>query len=337
MKELIQKLCEASGPSGRENPIRDLIQEELNIRSQGKTVVMQVDTLGNLIVKKQGKTGGKKIMLAAHMDEIGLIASYIDEKGFIRFGAIGGLNPLNLNGNRVRFPNGTFGVIGIEKLENPSKIPGLDKLFVDIGARSRSDCAVRIGDIAHFVRPFQDLGDRLVAKAMDDRIGCAVLIQVFEALKSTPHEVFFTFTVQEEVGLRGAVTSGFSVAPDAALAVDVTATGDTPEAKPMAVSLGAGPAVKVKDLGMLSHPGVVAWLQETAEEQNIPWQLEVLDRGTTDARVIQTSRSGIPTGCLSIPCRYVHSPSEMVDYTDVTGAVSLLVALLSKSVPFLPI
>jgi endoglucanase len=167
---------------------------------------------------------------------------------------------------------------------------------------------------------------------MDDRIGVAVLIETLRELKTSPHELYFVFSVQEEVGLRGATTAAYGIDPDIGLAVDVTATGDTPKDHSMEVSLGKGPAIKVRDGGMLTDPRVVDWMVQTSEASRLSYQLEILEHGTTDARVIQVSRAGVPVGCLSVPCRYVHSPSEMVDRNDVHGAVRLLVALLSGPV-----
>jgi tetrahedral aminopeptidase len=197
-----------------------------------------------------------------------------------------------------------------------------------VGAIDKTHLKHRVGDVAAFDRPFVDLGDRLVAKAFDDRIACAVMIQALLDLPESPHDVCCVFTVQEEVGVRGATTSAFGIEPEVALAVDVTPTGDTPEAHPMAVMLGAGPAIKVKDRGMLAHPGVKDWMVRTADVLAIPYQMEVLEFGSTDAMAIQTSRAGVAAGCLSIPCRYIHSPSEMVDYRDVQNAVKLLIGLL---------
>jgi putative aminopeptidase FrvX len=241
---------------------------------------------------------------------------------------------LALLGGRAVFANGTVGTFGLEKLEpeEAKKIPGLDKLYLDVGARDKESAPVGVGDVACFQRPFAAQGDRLMAKGLDDRIGCAVLIQVMRDLDASPHDVYFVFSVQEEVGLRGAITSTYGIQPDLGISVDVTGTGDTPEAYTLAVSLGEGPAVKVKDGGMLAHPAVKDLLVETAEELGIPYQLEVLVRGTTDAMAIQVSRDGVPAGCLSIPCRYVHTPSEMVDHNDVLNAVKLLVAVLSKPI-----
>lgn len=167
---------------------------------------------------------------------------------------------------------------------------------------------------------------------MDDRIACAVMIETMRSIKETPHELHFVFTTQEEVGIRGATTSAFGIDPDLGLAVDVTGTGDTPKSSKMEVGLGKGAAVKVKDAGMLADPRVVEWMIRTAEKSKITYQREVLEGGSTDARAIQLARAGVPAGCLSIPCRYVHTPSEMVDYDDVQNAVKLLTALVSKPV-----
>ena len=330
MKELIKKLTETYGPSGREENIREVIRAEI----EGLADEIRVDALGNLIALKRGKGQGIKVMLAAHMDEIGIIVTHVDEKGFLRFAPVGGVRPLTLLGGRAVFADGTVGTFGMEKREpeEAKKIPTFDKLFLDVGAGDKESVPVKVGDVACFQRPFVAQGDRLIAKALDDRIGCAVLIQVMRDLKETPHDVYFVFSVQEEVGLRGATTSTYGIQPDLGISVDVTRTGDTPEAHPMAVSLGAGPAIKVKDGRMLAHPAVKDLLVRTAEELGIPYQLEVLERGTTDAAAIQISREGVPAGCLSIPCRYVHTPSEMVDYNDVANAVKLLVAVLSKPI-----
>ncbi len=330
MKELIKKLTETYGPSGHEERIREVIRAEI----EGLADEVRVDALGNLIALKRGKGQGIKVMLAAHMDEIGIIVTHVDEKGFLRFAPVGGVRPLTLLGGRAVFADGTVGTFGMEKREpeEAKKIPTFDKLFLDVGAKDKESVPVKVGDVACFQRPFVAQGDRLIAKAFDDRIGCAVLIQVMRELKETPHDVYFVFSVQEEVGLRGATTSTYGIQPDLGISVDVTRTGDTPEAHPMAVSLGAGPAIKVKDGRMLAHPAVKDLLVRTAEELGIPYQLEVLERGTTDAAAIQISREGVPAGCLSIPCRYVHTPSEMVDYNDVANAVKLLVAVLSKPI-----
>ena len=329
MKDTIKKLTEAYGPSGYEQHIRQLIREEI----RGYADEIRTDPLGSLIALKRGNGKGKKVMLAAHMDEIGVMVTHIDEKGFCRFAPIGGINPLTLLGGRVVFGHGVQGVIGMERKHvEAGKTPALNQFFIDVGASDQKACPVKVGDAAGFVRPFEDLGDRLVAKTMDDRIGCAILVETLRTLRRSPHEVYFVFTVQEEATLAGARTSAYGLNPDVALAVDVTGTGDTPESNYMAVSLGHGPAIKVKDSGMVAHGGVKDLMVRRAEGAGLPYQLEVLTAGTTDAMAIQMVREGIPSGCLSIPCRHIHSPSEMVDYRDVQNSVKLLLAILGKPI-----
>ncbi len=321
MRDLIRKLTETYGPSGFEDRIRAVIREEIEPLADE----VRVTPLGSLVAVKRGGSEGRRIMLAAHMDEIGVMVSHVDKKGFLRFTAIGGVNPLTCVGGRVVFEDGTVGVIGVEgKRKDQSKVPTLSQLYIDVGATSEADCPVRVGDAAAFARPFTVQGRRLIAKAMDDRIGCAVLIETLRRLEKTSNEVYFVFSVQEETTLSGARTAAFGIEPDLAIAVDVTGTGDTPEARPMAVELGKGPAVKVQDRGMIAHPSVRDLLVRAAEAAGVPYQMEVLEYGTTDAAAMQLVRSGVPSGCLSIPCRYVHSPSEMVDEGDVEGAVKVL-------------
>jgi endoglucanase len=329
MKELLRKLTDTFGPSGYEDAVRELIRKEI----KGFADEVRVDALGNLIARKGvARKGGKKIMIAAHMDEIGLMVTHVDEKGFVRFTGIGGIYPRNLPGGRVRFVNGRMGVIGLEPTDKASDVPALDKMFIDAGASGKKDCPVKTGDVAAFERPFLDLGARVVAKSIDDRVGCAVAIEALRGLKSTPHEVYFVFTTQEEVGTRGAQTSAYGIDPDLGFSIDITGWGDTPGQKDFDVALGGGPAIKIRDGGMLSDPRIVDWMIRAAEKAKIPYQREVLLGGTTDARAMQLVRAGIPVGCVSIPCRYVHTPSEMVDLDDVENAVKLIVALLRSPI-----
>ena len=340
MRDLIRKLVESYGPSGTEEKIRDVIRAEVEPLVDD----VRVDALGSLIAHRKvsaPEAGGEglRILLDAHMDEIGVMVTYIDEDGFARFTRIGGVSPLTCIGSRVAFEDGLTGVIGVEqKRDDTSKVPSLEQLYLDVGATSRDDCPVQVGDPAVFVRPFLAQGTRLISKAMDDRIGCAALIELLRRLdasdgpatEATSHDLYVVFAVQEEVGLRGARTSAYGIEPDLAIAVDVTRTGDTPESKPMAVKLGRGPAVKVQDSGMIAHPRVRQLLVNRAEDADLPYQLEVLERGTTDAAAMQLVRAGVPAGCLSIPCRYVHSPSEMVDERDVENGVRLLLEVVQK-------
>jgi putative aminopeptidase FrvX len=331
MKPLIQKLVETQGPSGYEAQIRSVVRAEVEPYADE----LKVDALGNLIVRKgEGRAEGIKIMLAAHIDEIGIMVTQVDENGFVRFTTLGGVRPYTCVGGRVRFLNGAAGVISMEPLDDMSKMPTFEQLYIDLGCSSSPETPVRVGGVATFDRPFLDLGNRLVAKSLDDRIGVVVLIEALRQIKDTPHRLYFVFSTQEEVGVRGATTAAFGIDPDLGLAVDVTGTGDTPRRTKvgMAVSLGKGPAIKVLDGGMLADRRVVDWMVRGAEKLALPYQMEILEGGSTDARAMQLTRAGIPAGCLSIPCRYVHSPSEMVDFADVQNAVTLLIDLVSHPV-----
>jgi len=326
---LIQKLVESVGPSGFETAVRNLIRAEVESLADE----VRVDAMGNLIARKGSKkSGGQRIMLAAHIDEIGVMVTHVDENGFARFTTIGGVRPHTCIGGRVRFSNGVQGVIGGERLDDQSRTYTFEQLFIDVGATNRAECPLKVGDMAAFERPFLDLGNRLVAKSMDDRISAAVLIETLRALKTSPHELYFVFSTQEEVGTRGATTAAFALDPELGISVDVTGVGDTPKGIKMEVALGKGPAVKVRDGGMISDPRLVRVMVQVAEKAGLPYQLEVLEAGSTDARAMQISRAGMPAGCVSIPCRYIHSPSEMVDYNDVQNAVKLLVALISQPI-----
>ena len=325
---LIKKMVETPGPSGQEQLIRAAILEEI----QGSADEIRTDAMGNLIARKGSKQpNGLRIMISAHMDEIGLMVTHVDEDGFARFIPIGGVSTLTCIGGRVIFMKGQRGVIGCERLE-PNQLPTIEKLFIDVGATSRDDCPVKVGDVCGFERPFLNLGKHLVAKSMDNRISTVVAIQALKALKDSPHEVYFVFSVQEEVGLRGSATAAYGLDPDLGLAVDVTRTGDTPRTSKMEVALDKGPAVKVRDSSFIADPRVVVWMAATAKAAEIPYQMEVLEAGGTDGRSIQLARAGVPAGCLSIPCRYIHTPSEMVSRADVENAIRLLVELLSHDV-----
>jgi endoglucanase len=224
--------------------------------------------------------------------------------------------------------NGVPGVIGFDRLDNLNELPTLDKVYIDVGATGKKDCPVQIGDVAAFDRPYSELGNRLVAKSMDNRVGVLIAIEALRALKSTPHDLYFVFTTQEEVGTRGAATSAYGIDPDIGIALDVTPSGDTPNALKMEMTLGKGPCIKIQDVGLLADPRIVQWMIRAAEKNRIPYQREVLLMGGTDAQAIQLARAGVPAGCISVAVRYVHSPSEMVDYSDVQNAVKLLTAVL---------
>ena len=327
MKELIKKLVEAWGPSGFEHHVRDLIREEVEAFADEVTI----DPLGNLICRVG--SGGKKVMIAAHMDEIGVIATFVEPKsGYLRFSAVGGLIHTTLLGTRVHFEDGTVGVIGSPDYFGAGRMtsPELDAFYIDVSDGGGGE-AIQPGSPAIFWRPMAERGSRLIAKSMDDRIGCVIAIETMRRLnKQTPNEVYFVFTVQEEVGIRGARPAAFGIDPDVAIAVDVTSTGDLIKNEKNAVKLGGGAAIKVHDVGHVVPPAVRDWMVSRAEQDGIPYQLELLTLGTTDAAGIQTTRTGVPSGAISIPCRFVHTTSETVDSGDVEACVRLLTGLLAN-------
>jgi len=319
MQDLLKKVTQAFGVSGNEEEIRDVITSEI------KKYVdeIKVDAMGNLIAIKKGKK--KKIMFASHMDEIGVIATFIDEKGFIRFSNVGGVSPFNALAQRVKFKNGTIGCINVEEKLEDYKGLKLGKMYIDIGCKNREEAEklVKIGDTANFVGEFFVQGDCAISKAMDNRSGCAVLIELIKSLPKTDNEIYFVFTTQEEVGLRGAKTAAFGIMPDCAVAIDVTLSGDTPQCNNREVKLGFGPAIKVKDSAYIAHPQIRRELEDLASSNGIPYTLELLDRGGSDPGAIQTTGIGVPCGGISIPCRYVHTPSEMISLEDVKNCVKL--------------
>ena len=312
----------AFGPSGREDAVREAIAAIAGEYIDDITT----DALGNLICRKKG--AGKKLLFAAHMDSIGVVATWIDDKGFIRFSQVGGLFKGDLINITVRFANGTRGVISYEE-KTPFKDLTMDNLFIDIGAKDKADAEqyVQIGDFAVFEAPRFEQNGVLCGPYLDNRIGCVTLLLAMEQLAEaeTENDLYFVFTSQEEVGLRGAGAAAFSVEPDIAIAVDVTDTGDLPERKtPMAVDMGKGPAVKVMDRSVICTPAVCAALEQAGADCGVATQREILQFGGTDTAALQKTRAGVQVGAVSIPTRYIHSPSEMCAVSDVEGAAKLL-------------
>ncbi len=332
MQDLAKRLTEAFGVSGFEDEIRSVIREEI----AGLVDEVTVDALGNLVAFRRGTGGGKRVMLAAHMDQIGLMITHVDEKGFMRFTPIGYLYPLACWGGQVRFADGTVGSIGLDGRRDPTKaLPELRDMFVDVGATSRNQVQQRVGDVAAFWPGFVGQGDIWFSPNLDDRAGCVVLVQLLRDLKDVAisHDLYAVFTTQEEVGPRGARTSAYAIDPEIAIALDVTDTGDVPYATPaMEVTLGRGVAIKIQDSGMISHVGLNRLLIAAAEANGVPYQLEVLQGGTTDAYAIQVSRGGVPTTALSLPSRHIHTPSQIVDARDADAAVRLLRTFLAQPI-----
>jgi putative aminopeptidase FrvX len=327
VKKLLQTLTETYGPSGYEDKVRDVVRNEV----QSLADEIRVDALGNLIARKQPRKTAKdvkKIMIAAPMDESGVMVSHVDQNGFVRFAPIGNVLRQYVPGGRVCFLNGTRGVIACDPLENVNDLPTLDKLYMDVGATSQKDCPVKIGDVAAFDRPYTEYGDRLMAKSMRSRVGVSIAIETLRSLKSVPYDVYFVFSTQSEVGARGAATSAYGIDPDIGIALDVAPAGDTPKSQRVGIALGKGPCIQIQGAGMIADPRIVNWMVRAAQKNKIPYQREVLLVEGSDATRIQRTRAGVPSGCISVPVRYIHSPSEMVDYSDVQNAVRLLAAVL---------
>jgi tetrahedral aminopeptidase len=322
MKDLLKRLCETWGPSGYEHKVRKVIESEIAAYADD----VRIDGIGNLIARVG--TGGTRVMVIAHMDEIGVMATYAETAtGVLRFAEIGGLTKHALLGKRVQFEDGTIGVIGVHDMYKKTD-PKLDDLYIDTGG-----VEVRIGQPAAFAREFSAQGEVYIGKAMDNRAGCVVAIEAIQRLnKHTANEVHFVFSVQEEVGLRGAGPAAFGVDPDIAVAVDVTDTGDLPKGEKMAVRLGGGAAIKVHDPGLVVPRAIIDWMVSRAEADGIPYQMELMREGSQDAARVQNTRVGVPSGCISIPTRYIHSPSEMVHQADLQACADLLIGLLKNPI-----
>jgi endoglucanase len=344
---LLREVSEAPGVSGFEYGIPEIIKKEL----KGFVNEIREDKFGNLYVQK-GK-GTKTIMIAAHTDEIGLLVKHIDDKGFIRFAKLGGVPDHILLGQRVwihGMNKRIRGVIGCKAIhvmrdEERKQLVTYDKMFIDPGATKDqlAKLGVKVGTPITIDRNLSELeNDVIVGRAMDDRAGCYMLIEALKRARPT-NRMVGVFTVQEEVGLRGATISAFAVKPDIGIAVDTTIAGDHPEIaeSEAPVKLGGGPSILVADGrrdslagGTIANPIVRGWMMELAEKAGIPYQLEVLEGGTTDATAMQIAHEGVPSGCISIPSRYVHSCSEVVSKKDLENGIKFLVKMMESKLPF---
>ncbi len=334
--ELLRKLSNAAGVPGHEHEVRAICRDALT----GHVDEIEVDRLGNIIGRLEGQ--GPKVAVAGHMDEIGFLVSHVDsEKGFARIDPLGGFDPRTLLASRVNVHTrgGALpGLVGskpihILKDEEKKQPPEISDLFVDFGMPGDEvGRRVRVGDPVTLRQDFMEVGKLVSGKALDDRIGVYVGIEAIRRMKQRNADVYFVGTVQEEVGLRGARTSAFSIAPDIAVALDVTVACDVPGVQPheQVTALGKGVAIKVKDSASISHPGLVRFLVDLAEEEKIPHQMEILPRGGTDAGAMQMAREGVAVVSLSIPTRYVHSVVEAAHQDDIESAIALLTAFLEN-------
>ena len=326
MFETLKKVLAPVAPSGMEMAVADVIREE--IRPYVDSI--ETDAMGNVIAVKNGKgENPRRIMFSAHMDHIGYVVTGIEKEGFLRVTNVGGLGPMNSLTRHVTFTNGVEGVVTCEPVSDGQRT--MNHLFIDIGAESREEAEkmVQLGDMAVYAPDCFRLGEHRVASpAMDDRCACALLIEVLKHLGDTKDTVIAVFSVQEEVGCRGAKVAAFSQEPDIGIAIDVTAWGDTPETKLPAMKLGEGIAVKVMDRASISNPMLREELIACGEKAGVKVQREVLPFGGTDAGAMQTARGGIPVCTISVPTRYIHSACEVIDLRDLDAGLKLLLNYL---------
>ncbi len=324
MLDIFKKIAAAQGVSGNESPTAGIIAELMS----NYTDDISIDNLGNLIAVKKG-TGEhpQRIMLCAHMDEIGFMVTFIEKNGFIRLAPVGGIDYGAVSYTRVRSERGVRGVVVPE-----AKVKAADyraeNFLIDIGAKSDKEAArrVKLGETFRFDNDIIKLmGTKVCGHPIDDRIGCAVMVDIARRLDGVEvkDDVYYVFSVQEEVGLRGSRTAAYAIEPDISLAFDVTATGDTQGATPMACEVGGGAAIKIKDSSVICDPSLVDELIAVAKDKKIKHQLEVLLYGGTDTASMQMTRAGSRAGALSVPTRYIHSPNELIDMSDADACAEL--------------
>ncbi|HET7037468.1 MAG TPA: M42 family metallopeptidase [Thermomicrobiaceae bacterium] len=337
---LFKRLAETPGVPGREEQVRRLVREELTPLVDE----VRVDALGNVIGTKRGRAD-VRVMIAAHMDEIGFLVRYIDERGFLRLQPLGGgMGPLQMNAQRVLVHSDSGaslrGALQLGRTQGPPQpgetpsLPRQDEFFVDLGLPAEAVReAVRVGDFVTMDRGFERAGDCYLSKAIDDRVGLLVMLEALRALRGHEATIYAVATVQEEVGLRGAGVSGYALEPTVMIAVDDSPARDYPGNPPESsiTRLGGGAAIKIMDGSLICNPRLVRHFRDIAEREEIPHQLEILPFGGTDAGAVQRQRGGVAAITLSIPCRYTHTVNEMASVSDVQACVDLLARYLEEA------
>ncbi|MEM1550029.1 MAG: M42 family metallopeptidase [Candidatus Methanomethylicia archaeon] len=331
--DYLAKLSNAFGPPGFEDEVRDLLKMEFEKFADE----VKVDRLGNLIGYLHGDSSLPKIMIAAHMDEVGFLITNVSDKGFLYFHPLGGVVAQIIPGQIIKIKGRSgfvYGVVGstpphITPPERRDKVPPIEDMYIDVGATSIDEVKARgldIGCPAVFHTEFRDLGlGYIFGKAFDDRIGCLILVELLQKLKNSRFNVVFVATVQEEVGLRGARTAAWIVEPDYAIAIEGTFAADTPDVKSHQIPafLKRGPVLTIADAGMIAHPKVLKVLMETADRNNIPYQFKRVPSGSTDAAAIHLTRGGVPSGVIAVPCRYIHGSSAIAHVDDIKASINL--------------
>lgn len=333
MLEMIKKLSLLDGTSGDETIVREFIEAQITADN------VTVDNLGNLIVFKKGKkTPSKKLMICAHTDEVGFMVSNITSEGYLKFGAVGGIDPRVVLGRQVRFHNGTIGVIGTKAVHQQSEderdtAPKIDAMFIDIGASSKEDAEkyVSLGDCACFVSEYFEFGDGFVkGKALDDRVGCAVMLDMLKTEQE--YDCYYVFTVQEEIGTRGAKAAAFSVNPDIAIVLETTTACDISgvEGEKKVCTLGDGVVVSYMDRATIYDKELYKTAFDVAKENGIKCQTKTLIAGGNDSGAIHVSSGGVRTIAMSLPCRYLHSPSCVIKKDDLFATRQLAEKMLGR-------
>ena len=329
MLNTVKTLCALSGVSSWEDEVRGYLME----RARPYADEMRVDAMGSLILFKRGRRStGKKLMLCAHMDEVGVIVKHITDEGYLKFGCVGGIDRRVLIGKRLLLgPDKVPGVVGLKAYhlvsqEEEKTVPKLEDLYIDIGAgdKAQAEALVELGDVGVFVSDCVEFGDGMLkAKALDDRVGCAVLLKLLE--EELPMDCTFVFTVQEEVGTRGAFGAAFAAEPEIALVLEGTTAADHPEAEDhrKVCVPGRGPVIPFMDGGTIYDRGLFEQLRRLAEDNGIPWQTKHYISGGTDAAAIQRSRAGVRVCAISAAVRYLHAPSSVVSIRDLDDMLRL--------------
>lgn len=329
---LLKRLCDAFGVSGYEREVRETIKEEIkNLADE-----ILVDDLGNIIALKKGHGENKKrIMASAHMDEIGFQVIKIDDKGFIIVRALGGIPLVPTIMNRVIFRNGVQGIVS--NSVDVDAVKNIKKLYIDIGAESKEEAEkyVKIGDVASYVGEYVELkGNNVTSKALDDRAGCYILIEALKKMNNPYNDVYCVFSVQEEVGLRGATVVANRIKPEIGIALDVTIASDYPNSAVGSNKLGGGAAVKISDGSVICDEYLVDEMISCSEENEIKYQRDVIDGGGTDAGAINRSNYGVKATGISVPMRYVHGPNGFVNMVDIDASIELLAKYVDREFKF---
>ncbi len=329
MLRLFKELCTIPAVSGREDSLREFILSKVSGFCKA-----EVDRNGNIICFKKGKnTAAKKIMIDAHIDEVGIIVTGYTDDGFLKFSTVGGISPAVMNARRVIFEGGRIGVIGIKPVhlasaDEKKKYPDADSLYIDIGVDTKSEAEkiISLGDTAVFEGDVREANGRIIARAIDDRAGVAVLIKLLES--DALYDFYATFTVQEEVGCRGAKTAAYTVDPDGAIVLEATTAADLDGVSidNRVCSLGDGPAVSFMDRSTLYDKR----LYDAAIKSGIKCQPKAAVAGGNNSGAVHLTRGGVPTVAISVPCRYIHSPSCLADFGDIEGMYALSEYMLSK-------